>query len=88
MQLGRQRKHVSPGAVITEIFEPIFHANMHEKTAIRRVAVRETGIYRRHRAPIDDLLETPPTIHHSTIVLRGLRGSLNAEWRYFLEQRI
>ena len=59
-----------------------------KKEAIRRVAVRETSISRRHRATIDDLLETPQTIHHSTIVLWGLRGALNAEWRYFLGQRI
>ena len=44
-------------------------------TAIRRVADRETGVYRHHRGPIKSPLETPA--YHSAIILRYLRGALN-----------
>ena len=41
-------------------------------TTIRRTAVRGTGVSRRIGRPITGPLE--PLKHHSTMVLRGLRG--------------
>jgi len=44
-------------------------------TVIRLIAVQETGVSRHHGEPIEGSLK--PLVHHSTIVLRNLRGSLN-----------
>ena len=42
-------------------------------TAIRRAAVRETGVPRHHGGPIEVTLKRLE--HHGTKVLRGLKGS-------------
>merc|ERR1719154_577119 len=44
-------------------------------TAIRRICVRETRIFRHHGGPIEGPLNPP--VHHSTILLRDLREPLN-----------
>ena len=41
-----------------------------ETTAIRRAAVRDTGVSRHHEGPIEGPLKLP--VHHSSIILRGL----------------
>ena len=44
-------------------------------SAIRRIAVRETSVSGRHGGSIQAPLE--PCVHHSPIVLRVSRGTLN-----------
>jgi len=45
--------------------------NTGKTTAIWRTAVRETCVSRHHRGTVEGPLK--PSVHHSTIVLRGLR---------------
>ena len=45
-----------------------------ETVTDRLKAVRETGVSRHHGGPIEGPLKPP--VHHSTIILRGLRGYL------------
>ena len=56
--------------------ETKFHSIWSGKiTAIRRIAVRETGISRYHRDPIKGSPETPRTSQH--FYIGGFKGALN-----------